>query len=385
MIGIKKNSFTRIKSVGFTLINFGIALIFMSCAGNSGIVAQQIAIDTTIQHPVRNHTIPVKSDTISIVATGDIMLGSAYPKPTGLPPDDAKGSFKYVIPFLKGDIVFGNLEGCFLNQGKSTKCKDTTGNSCFAFRMPERYASIYRDAGYNLLSMANNHVGDFGSAGRKRSAELLDSLHINYAGLLSHPYTIFEKDSIKYAFCAFSPNDYTMPINNIDSATQLVSFLKERADIVIVSFHGGAEGAAYEHVPKTNEIFYQENRGDVYAFSHAVIDAGADLVLGHGPHVTRAVEVYKNKFIAYSLGNFCTYGQFNLSGPNGFAPLLNIKMDSKGDFLYADVISVKQSKPARLTLDTAQTAFKKIVSLTNTDFQGHQLLFSNQQIRLKGN
>lgn len=369
----------KIKLGGFMFMSIFTGLILLSCAGNSGLVAHQ----NIVQEMSSDTSVLTKSDTLTVIAVGDVMLGSAYPKPSGLPPDDALLSFKNVNPYLKGNIVFGNLEGCFLNAGKSTKCKDTTGNSCFAFRMPERYARIYQGAGFNLLSIANNHVGDFGLAGRKRSVQLLDSLNINYAGLTSHPYSIFVKDSVKYGFCAFSPNDNTLSINSIDSAKDLVSFLKKQVDVVIVSFHGGAEGAKYEHVIRANEIFYQENRGDVYAFAHAVIDAGADLVLGQGPHVTRAVEVYKNKFIAYSLGNFCTYGQFNLNGPNGFAPLLNIKLNRKGDFLYADVISIRQSKISRLTLDPNFTAFKKIVSLTDSDFQGHRLLFENNRISVK--
>jgi hypothetical protein len=130
------------------------------------------------------------------------------------------------------------------------------------------------------------------------------------------------------------------------------------------------------------EIFYKENRGNVYAFSHGVIDAGADVVLGHGPHVTRAVEVYKNKFIAYSLGNFCTYGMFSLKGPNGIAPLLQLKLNAKGDFLNADVVSVKQDKVNRLTVDKTDAAFQKIKSLTDIDFKGHQLKFENNRISL---
>jgi hypothetical protein len=371
----KQNKHASITFLGHIMPGIVIVFILLSCAGSSNIVGQLVEPDI----------LRTRKDTLSVVAVGDIMLGSAYPSADNLPPDDAIGSFRKVKYLLKGDIVFGNLEGCFLNQGKSTKCKDTVGNSCFAFRMPERYATIYKKAGFNLLSMANNHVGDFGLAGRKRSTEILDSLQINYAGQSTHPYTIFEKDSVKYGFCAFSPSDYTPSINNIDSAKQLVSFLKSQADIVIVSFHGGGEGAMFEHVTRADEIFYQENRGNVYAFSHAVIDAGADLVLGHGPHVTRAVEVYKNKFIAYSLGNFCTYGHFNLNGPNGFAPLINIKMNNKGDFLYADVISTKQTKLSRLTIDVNHTAFKKIVSLTNADFNDNSLSFSNHRIRLKEN
>lgn len=344
------------------------AFIIFSCSSNTASVPHQPPITDTLKVK--------KIDTLSIVAVGDIMLGSAYPSKSNLPPDDAINSFKAVDSFLKGDIIFGNLEGCFLNSGKSTKCKDTNGNSCFAFRMPERYAGIIKNAGFNLLSIANNHVGDFGLKGRNRTVAILDSLNIQYAGLQAHPFSIFEKDSVKYAFCAFAPNENTVSINKVDSAKQLVKQLKSQVDIVIVSFHGGAEGAKFEHVPKRNELFYNENRGDVYAFAHAVIDAGADVVLGHGPHVTRAVEVYKNKFIAYSLGNFCTYGMFSLKGPNGIAPLLQLKINSKGDFLFADVVSVRQDKINRLRLDPENAAFKKIKLLTNTDFPKHNLLFT---------
>lgn len=357
------------------LLSIKIALIALSCSSNTASVAKRVEPDTPIV---------IKKDTISIAAVGDIMIGSAYPHKSNLPPDDALNSFRAVDSLLKGDIVFGNLEGCLLDNGKSTKCKDPNSSSCFAFRMPERYAGIIKDAGFSLLSIANNHVGDFGLKGRTRTAAILDSLNIAYAGLQSHPSILFEKDSIKYAFCAFAPNENTVSINQTDSARQLVSRLKAQADIVIVSFHGGAEGARFEHVPKRREIFYGENRGDVYAFAHAVIDAGADVVLGHGPHVTRAVEVYKNKFIAYSLGNFCTYGMFSLKGPNGIAPLLQLKINAKGDFLYADIVSVKQDKVSRLTLDPDQAAFLKIKSLTNTDFPGHRLKFSGSgRIELK--
>ncbi|RZL17188.1 MAG: CapA family protein [Pedobacter sp.] len=318
----------------------------------------------------------LKKDTINITAVGDMMLGSAYPSKTNLPPDDAINSFKNVTQYLQGDIIFGNLEGCLLNSGKSSKCKDPNSTSCYAFRMPERYAEIFKAAGFNVLSIANNHVGDFDAKGRKRTAEILDSLQIAYAGQLNRPFTIFEKDSVKYAFCAFAPNENTVSILKIDSAKALVQKLKEQAHIVIVSFHGGAEGSKYERVTRKPEIFYKENRGNVYEFSHAVIDAGADVVLGHGPHVTRAVEVYKNKFIAYSLGNFCTYGMFSLGGPNGIAPLLQLKLSGKGDFISANVVSVKQDKINRLQVDETGAAFKKIQTLTDLDFPGHGLDFS---------
>lgn len=331
---------------------------------------------------VKANQMPQK-DTLSIVAVGDMMLGSAFPSKQNLPPDDAQNSFAQLIPYLKGDIVFGNLEGCFLNKGYSEKCRGSNPSSCYAFRMPNRYAQLFKAAGFNLLSMANNHAGDFDRAGRVNTARLLDSLGINYAGQLNKPYTIFEKDSVKYGFIAFAPNENTVPLNDLGNAQKLIAEVKPQVNILIVSFHGGGEGARFEHVTRRPEIFYKENRGNVYQFAHTAIDAGADIVLGHGPHVTRAVEVYKNKFIAYSLGNFCTYGMFSLKGPNGIAPLLQIKLNVQGNFIAANVISTKQDKIKRLQIDTAHTAFKKLEALTNTDFPNHRLQFSNNQITVK--
>ena len=350
-------------------------LVILSCTNNSAQVVVPAVPQDTLPRKIK--------DTISITAVGDIMLGSAFPSNTNLPPDDAINSFQAVDSLLKGDIVFGNLEGCFLNSGNSNKCNGVNPNSCYAFRMPDRYAAIYKKAGFNVLSVANNHVGDFDARGRKNTARLLDSLEIHYAGQVNKPFALFEKDSVKYAFCAFAPNENTVSINKIKEAKELVTQLKQQADIVIVSFHGGGEGARFEHVPRNNEIFYKENRGNVYAFAHAVIDAGADVVLGHGPHVSRAVEVYKNKFIAYSLGNFCTYGMFSLKGNNGIAPLLQLKINAQGDFLYADMISVQQDKINRLTVDENERAFKRIKELTDADFIGHQLQFENNRITVK--
>ena len=98
----------------------------------------------------------LKKDVINIVAVGDIMIGSAYPSKKYLPKDDAAGSFSEVKNHLKGDIVFGNLEGVFLDEGESQKCEDKEPQSCYVFRMPERYGKIIKEAGFNLMSTANN-------------------------------------------------------------------------------------------------------------------------------------------------------------------------------------------------------------------------------------
>jgi len=142
------------------------------------------------------------------------MIGSGFPDGY-LPKDDAVESFKYVKPYLKGDIVFGNLEGAILDTGTSDKCKNSAEGTCYAFRMPDRYGKIIKEAGFNLMSTANNHANDFGEKGRRNTAKILDEVGIYHAGPVENKSVIFEKDGVKYGFCAFSPNSNMLSVNNI--------------------------------------------------------------------------------------------------------------------------------------------------------------------------
>ncbi len=320
--------------------------------------------------PIVKDTILVKAPgNIVITAVGDIMLGSSFPSTDFLPPhDNPYLLLESVADTLKNsDITFGNLEGSFLNEGEAAKkCKDTT--LCYLFRMPERYVSALTATGFNVLSLANNHFGDFGLSARIRTKAILDSVGINYGGLIEHPWSIFRKDSVLYGFCAFAPNAGTMNINELDTASAIVRKLADTCDIVIVYFHGGAEGADFQNVPKTNEIFHGEDRGDVYNFAHTMIDNGADVVLGSGPHVTRGIEVYKERFISYSMGNFCTYGRFNLAGPNGIAPIVKINVDRNGKFVSGRIIPIYQPWPGGVKIDSARRVIYKIKELDAQDF-----------------
>lgn len=336
--------------------------------------------------PTKPHT---TGDLINIVAVGDVMIGSNFPNDGFLPANDGKDSFSAVLPYLSGDVVFGNLEGTILDSGISTKCppipaevseEESKPRTCYAFRMPERYAQIIKDAGFNLMSLANNHVGDFGDVGRQKTQEMLQKVGIHYAGLLSKPTTTFSQNGVKYGFVAFAPNIGTVSINDLANAKNLVKKLDKQADIVIVSFHGGAEGSDHVRVPKTTEMYLNENRGNVYEFAHGVIDAGADIVIGHGPHVTRAVELYKDRLIAYSLGNFNTYGAFNVRGLNGIAPLLNVTMTKTGKFVSADVLSIQQDKEKGLQIDPQNQAFDELKRLTKLDFADTPLTFHDNKI-----
>ena len=271
-----------------------------------------------------------KKDSIVLTGVGDMMLGTNFPEQHYLPPNQGKDMLAGVSQIFEGaDIVFGNLEGVILDSGGTQKnCNNP--KACYLFRSPDYMGNRIQEAGFNLMSVANNHAGDFGPEGRANTAKVLDSLGIAWAGNTDKPWTIFDKDGVRYGFAAFSPNKGTPSINHLAEAKRIIAHLDSLTDIIIVSFHGGAEGSKYTAVPREHEYFYGEDRGDVYHFAHALIDAGADVIFGHGPHVPRAIEVYKKRFIAYSLGNFATYARFNLRGVNGLAPIAKITVNSEG-------------------------------------------------------
>jgi hypothetical protein len=309
-----------------------------------------------------------KKDTVSVIGVGDIMMGTNYPNAGGLPPNDGADLFKEVAPVLKNaDVTMGNLEGVLLDNGGTAKtCRDP--KVCYVFRSPAKYAQNLAAAGFDVMSLANNHAGDFGDVGRKSSMKALDETGIYHAGLITKPYVVFEKDGVRYGFTAFAPNSGCLSLNDLPAAKAIVQTLDSISDVVIVSFHGGAEGPTHQHVPRKNEIFYGENRGNVYAFAHGLIDSGADIIFGHGPHVTRAVEVYKNRFIAYSLGNFCTYSGINVNGVNGLAPIIKVYASPKGEFLKAHITSTNQTFRANVKMDTQLQVLKRIQQLTREDF-----------------
>jgi hypothetical protein len=322
--------------------------------------------DTVLSEPKAN--LPHLKDTLTVIGVGDMMFGTNYPSEAHLPPDEGRQLLAPVLDILKSaDLTFGNLEGVVLDKGGTVKhCSNPA--ICYAFRMPEKYASVMVEAGFDMVSIANNHVGDFGQEGRENTVNFLKRVGIAGAGLLSCPTAIVEKEGIKYGLAAFAPNSGTVDIRDIEGAKKIVSDLAQKVDIVVVSFHGGAEGSNRQHVTRQTETFLGENRGNVYAFSHAVIDAGADIVFGHGPHVTRALELYKDRLIAYSLGNFCTYDRFNLKGVSGLAPILAVQVGKDGTFYQAQITATQQLGRGGVSIDTDKKVIKVLQNLTKTDF-----------------
>jgi|YNPMSStandDraft_1061717.scaffolds.fasta_scaffold02519_1 poly-gamma-glutamate capsule biosynthesis protein CapA/YwtB (metallophosphatase superfamily) len=307
---------------------------------------------------------------ITIAAVGDMMLGSPYPNDSRMPPNDGADLLKPAEQILKSaDIAFGNLEGPLIDSGNSTKCAKQTSN-CFAFRMPTRYAKYLKEAGFDVLSLANNHIGDFGEAGRVSTRKTLDELGIKHAGSdkNQYAYTTLEVKGIMIGFIGFAHNPVSLNVNDLETAKKVVADFKKKVDILVVSFHGGAEGARKQRVPKQTEYFLGEARGNLPLFARTVIDAGASLVLGHGPHVLRGLEIYKDRLIVYSLGNFVTYGWFRLEGPTAETMVLEINIDSKGKFISGKIHPFKLKDRGILVKDDTKSAVYTVAKLSKLDF-----------------
>ena len=312
---------------------------------------------------------PAPYDEIVVTAVGDVMLGTTFPDESTLPPNDGADLLTEVTPFLKrGDVVYGNLEGPIIDDGDSAKCRGKKIGTCFAFRVPTRYGKYLKDAGFTAMGLANNHAMDFGLEGRASSRRVLDAMQIAHTGEVGDIARLTVKGR-KIAIIALATYPGAYNFLDLDGSLQAIHALKAESDLVIVGFHGGAEGATHQHVLEGDETFLGEDRGDLRRFTHAAIDSGADLVLGSGPHVVRAMEIYKGKLIAYSLGNFATYGPFNLNAENGLTLVLEAHLAADGTFLRGQAYAVKQEKPGGPKMDPEMKILPVLRSLSNADFK----------------
>ena len=306
---------------------------------------------------------------LTLALCGDIMMGTTYPT-VRLPENDGAYIFQDVAAlFQEADLAAGNLEGVICEGGTCTKNTGKANN--YAFRMPESYAHLLKDAGFDYLNLANNHTNDFGSYGLERTKQILDQQGILYSGLPDCETAVFVKDSVRYGICSFGHNSYTLKHTDTATVTRILTDLRPRCDILIVNFHGGAEGAKYSPLPDGPESYLGENRGNLRAFAHRCVDLGADVVFGHGPHVTRAVELYNDRLIAYSLGNFCTTFGVNLAGVNGYAPVLVVKVDREGCFVEGRIHSFIQTQGTGPKLDPGDRVAQHMRNLSLTDFRGN--------------
>jgi hypothetical protein len=317
-------------------------------------------------------------DTITLAGVGDVIMGAA---PGSLPRNGGEGFFDPVKKSLAADLVMGNLETPLTDDTGVVKCRLETpspsaenpspkprpAEGCHQFRVPPSYAGHLRDAGFQVMNVANNHMLDHGQAGLDNTRAALAEVGIEHTGAAGQITVVRVKD-VKVAVIGFSIYSWTQNLNDISGSVKLVKKAAKQADLVVVQMQGGAEGADRSHVVEGHENFLGEDRGDLITFTHRMIDAGADVVFGHGPHIMRGMEFYKGRLIAYSLGNFCGYGVLSSVGYLGVGGILKVTLHKDGTWADGTLIPTEMVGGGYVAVDKEKRAIEFVNDLSRSDF-----------------
>ncbi len=316
--------------------------------------------------------------TVTLSGVGDVIMGTA---PGDLPPRGGEGFFRDVVEALDSDLVMGNLETPFTEDTGREKCgfvtppatpgnpspKPTRVSGCHQFYLPPSYAQHLREGGFDLVSLANNHTHDMGMDGLRNTRTALDAAGVKHTGA-PNQITYIDVKGVKVAVLGFAIYSWGQNLNNIPAAEQLVKKAAAESDIVVIQMQGGAEGSDKSHQPRGREFFLGEDRGDLRRFSRAVIDAGADVIFGHGPHIMRGMEFYKGRLIAYSLGNFCGYGVLNSSGFLGVGGVLKVTLNKDGTWASGQLVATEMVRGGIPAPDPDRRAIPFVNRLSREDF-----------------
>jgi len=346
----------RGKIVGLILV---IAAVSLAAILISPIVIKN---KTAIAPTLTNGISPSAQPPISILFLGDVMLsrGVAYQITKN---NDLYYSFRNIQLLLQqNDFVFANFESPLIN-GPEIHSGETN------FRVDENMVPILKELNFSILSLANNHMLDFGQKGLLNTLKILDENKIQYVGAgqnyqEAHQYKILEKNGIKFAFLAYNDSDVVPKTDEAaesrpDTALMDVEALKKdvararaAADFIIVSMHSGTE---YQERPNSRQI----------EFGHAAIDAGADLVIGHHPHVVQKVEKYKNGYIFYSLGNFIFDQMWSEKTKEGAAIQISFSKNEIKNIKILPLIIENFSQPKIISQKDGPEIFQKIINRLN--------------------
>lgn len=357
------------------------SFVAVACGNSSAQSAPAVTDSTVVDIAVDESPEVTKADTLTLSFVGDIMMGTTFPDSINgshLPADGGRHLFDECREiFQRVDVACGNLEGSFLN-GPGKRRPMTNPKTYFIFRMPPAYVGNLTEAGFDFVGIANNHINDFGEPGRQSTMATLDSVALPHAGLKGRCETvILERRGLRVGLTQFGHGNNNLDVTDLDELRRVVRQLRDSADIVVVSFHGGAEGLAHIHVPHKAETYVGENRGNVEEFAHAAIDAGADVVFGHGPHVPRAAELYNGHVIFYSMGNFCTPYRMGIAGVTGYAPVAEVAVDGRtGKFIGGKIHSFIQQRGRGPKADPSNAAARHIKRMSEEDFPSSPLLIA---------
>ena len=277
----------------------------------------------------------------------------------------AEAYFRSVRSDLKGDVVLGNLEGTLTERG-SAKC-GAGSTDCFAFRAPPSYASLLRRAGFTVMNLANNHAFDYGEVGQHDTVAAVRGARMLTTGRPGE-IAYAKVDGTRVAMLGFAPYPWAQSLLDLPAAEALVRKADRWADLVVVTMHAGAEGAEHQRVRPGMERFLGEERGNSVAFARAVVRAGADLVVGSGPHVLRGMEWYRGRLIAYSLGNFVGYHTLNTSGMSGISGILRVALRRNGSWQVGSLAPITLAGNGIPRRDASRVAPRLVRELSRKDF-----------------
>lgn len=333
-----------------------------SAQGGSGASQEGREAASITKGPVTGNPGGTKGgDGVSFAAVGDTMLGN-YPEL----PSDPSSYLDRIGGQLTGDVVFGNLEGTLTDVPDSPKCGGTPSGDCYAFRTPPSYARYLAAAGFTVMNNANNHSYDFGQTGLEQTIAALHKAGISQDGLPGE-ITLLKAGGEKISFLGFAPYSTTASLLDLPAARALIRRAARRVQIVVVAIHAGAEGVDAQHVTGHEEHYLGEDRGNPEAFAKMAVRAGADLVLGSGPHVLRAMEIYRHRLIAYSLGNFSGFHNFDTTGVLGASAVLHVTLSPDGAFRSGRIASVRLIEAGRPVPDPSGEGADLIARLSCED------------------
>ena len=333
-----------------------------SSAQTAGAATTTLETGATGQ-PALSTTTSTTLPTIEIGWAGDTTLGSSY----GDPPQQGRALFSQVRDLLtQPDVMIVNLEGT-LSVGGTSKSSGQASTNSYSFQAPPANAAALKWASVDVVNLANNHSHDYLTSGLEQTEHALTKQGVRYTGLPGQ-ITIVRAKGISVAVLGFAPYSWTANLADIPKAQNLVKRAASEADLVVVVMHAGAEGSNQIHTPQGAEYAYGEFRGQTRAFAHAVVDAGADLVLGSGPHVLRGIERYKGRLIAYSLGDFAGWGNFGLTGNLDLSGLLTVRLDKRGNLLGGRWYSLRLAAPGVPKSDPKQASLHLVQQLSKEDF-----------------
>ena len=315
-----------------------------------------------------------KEDGLSVTACGDVMIQNSD---TAKSMDDSRlMSFMGEASawFKSAHVGFVNLEGP-IGGREPKRC---SGEHCYRFNQGPLTAKALRENGINAASMANNHANDMGPSGQASTASALEREGIEAAGLFSQPAKRWMANGKSVELLAFTANGFA-PDFRKEEAFESIRKAKERSDYVIVSAHMGCEGESCANLKGGKEIYLGEDRGDPALFGAKAVDAGADLVLGSGPHVPRGFGLRRGRLIAYSLGNCAVGPGISTAGKAGWAPVLRVELDSVGKLREWDVGSFV-GNGAKMAAVPEQKALKWMLQATGRD-SGEQVLKTIEELR----